>query len=336
MGCFGFKAKRTRRSTTVPTVARTIASNVNSIPITHKYIIGDQLGTGGFSIVKEATSKDDGEKYAVKIIDKSIIKEDIKLLKREIGIMQQADHKNILKLHEIYEDETSIYIVMELVNGSELFDRIIEKGYYSERNAMNVVRQILDAVAYLHSKGIAHRDLKPENLLCSGTDENEIVKIADFGLSKIKSDEDLLSTSCGTPGYVAPEVLLCKTYNESVDMWGIGIITFILLAGFPPFYNENNPLDDAALFEKVINVDYDLDDDCWDDVSDLAKDFIQHLLLKDPNDRLTAEEAKKHAWFQSEPKDKDLRISRRMSEYNSKRKENLLARRDESLVHVTH
>eukprot|EP01126_Amoeba_proteus_P042849 TRINITY_DN466_c0_g1_i2.p1 TRINITY_DN466_c0_g1~~TRINITY_DN466_c0_g1_i2.p1 ORF type:complete len:182 (+),score=14.18 TRINITY_DN466_c0_g1_i2:110-655(+) len=163
MGCFGFKAKRTRRSTTVPTVARTIASNVNSIPITHKYIIGDQLGTGGFSIVKEATSKDDGEKYAVKIIDKSIIKEDIKLLKREIGIMQQADHKNILKLHEIYEDETSIYIVMELVNGSELFDRIIEKGYYSERNAMNVVRQILDAVAYLHSKGIAHRDLKPEN-----------------------------------------------------------------------------------------------------------------------------------------------------------------------------
>eukprot|EP01126_Amoeba_proteus_P042848 TRINITY_DN466_c0_g1_i1.p2 TRINITY_DN466_c0_g1~~TRINITY_DN466_c0_g1_i1.p2 ORF type:complete len:120 (+),score=30.66 TRINITY_DN466_c0_g1_i1:836-1195(+) len=119
-------------------------------------------------------------------------------------------------------------------------------------------------------------------------------------------------------------------------MWGIGIITFILLAGFPPFYNENNPLDDAALFEKVINVDYDLDDDCWDDVSDLAKDFIQHLLLKDPNDRLTAEEAKKHAWFQSEPKDKDLRISRRMSEYNSKRKENLLARRDESLVHVTH
>eukprot|EP01126_Amoeba_proteus_P056128 TRINITY_DN701_c0_g1_i3.p1 TRINITY_DN701_c0_g1~~TRINITY_DN701_c0_g1_i3.p1 ORF type:complete len:120 (-),score=38.94 TRINITY_DN701_c0_g1_i3:523-882(-) len=117
-------------------------------------------------------------------------------------------------------------------------------------------------------------------------------------------------------------------------MWGIGIITYILLAGYPPFYDENNPQDDTALFEKVINVDYDLDDECWDDVSDLAKDFIKHLLLKDPKARLTAEEAKLHPWFQSEPKEKDLRISRRMSEYNMKRKENLLARKDESLLQV--
>jgi serine/threonine protein kinase len=210
---------------------------------------------------------------------------------------------------------------MELVNGSELFDRIVERGFYSERNAMHVVNQILDAVAYLHSLGIAHRDLKPENLLCSGTGENEVVKIADFGLSKVQSDEDLLSTSCGTPGYVAPEVLLSESYDQSVDMWGIGIITYILLAGYPPFYDEDNPQDDNALFEKVINVDYDLEDECWDDVSDLAKEFIQGLLVKDPKERMTAEEAKKHPWFSSNPKEKDLRISRRMSEYNIKRKE---------------
>jgi len=282
--------------------------------------------------VREATSKADGEKFAVKIIEKSLIKEDIKLLKREIEIMKQVEHKNILKLEEIFEDDARVYIVMELVNGSELFDRIVEKGFYSERNAMNVVSQILSAVAYLHEKGIAHRDLKPENLLCAGTDENEVVKIADFGLSKIQKDEDMLSTSCGTPGYVAPEVLLCESYNLSVDMWGIGIITYILLAGYPPFYDETNPQDDTVLFEKVINVDYDLDDECWDDVSDLAKDFIQHLLVKDPKDRLTALEAMEHPWFKSKPKEKDLRISRRMSEYNMKRKENLLARRESERV----
>lgn len=277
MGCFGSSEKKKPvkpldpgtpvtgggPSTTAPKTPTVVLGEATS-KITDKYVLGDELGTGGFSVVKEATSKADGEKYAVKIIEKSVIKEDIKLLKREIEIMKQVDHKNILKLHEIFEDDEKVYIVMELVNGSELFDRIVEKGFYSERNAMNVVNQILDAVSYLHSKGIAHRDLKPENcmyfsfllilifvVLCSGTDDNEIVKIADFGLSKIQSDEDLLSTSCGTPGYVAPEVLLCESYNESVDMWGIGIITYILLAGYPPFYDENNPQDDTALFEKV-------------------------------------------------------------------------------------
>jgi len=299
--------------------------------ITDFYIIGGELGTGGFSIVKECTSKKDGEKYAVKIIEKKALKDDIKLLKREIDIMRKVAHKNILTLHEIFEDDDKVYIVMELVIGSELFDRIVEKGYYSERNAMNIVSQILDAVAYLHSEHIAHRDLKPENLLCSGTGDNEIVKIADFGLSKIQSDEDRLHTSCGTPGYVAPEVLLSETYNESVDMWGIGIITYILLAGYPPFYDETNPQDDTLLFDKVIHVEYDMDDECWDDVSDLAKDFIRHLLVKDPKARLTAEQAKDHDWFKSNPKDKELLISRRMSDYNLKRKENVMARREESL-----
>jgi len=292
------------------------------------YILGDELGTGGFSIVVEATSKTDGEKYAVKIIDKSMIKEDIKLLKREIDIMKKVDHKNILKLHEIYEDDTKVYIVMELINGSELFDRIVDKGFYSERNAQVVVRQILEAVNYLHAKGIAHRDLKPENLLCSGTGEDEIVKIADFGLSKIQTEEERLMTSCGTPGYVAPEVLLCESYDQSVDMWGVGIITYILLAGYPPFYDENNPGDDTALFEKVINVEYDMDDECWDDVSELAKDFIRHLLVKDPKERLTAEQALDHQWFKSKLADKELRISRKMSEYNIKRKELVQAAKD--------
>jgi len=341
MGCFGSKNKGDKPLTKPAENSQSADSKTKGLvgqqignttaQITDSYVIGDELGQGGFSVVRECTSKVDGEKYAVKIIEKNALKEDIKLLRREIEIMKKVNHKNILKLHEIFEDNEKVYIVMELVKGSELFDRIVEKGFYSERNAMNIVTQILDAVAYLHGMDIAHRDLKPENLLCSGTGDNEIVKIADFGLSKIQSDEDKLHTSCGTPGYVAPEVLLCETYNESVDMWGIGIITYILLAGYPPFYDETNPQDDTLLFDKVIHVDYDMDDECWDDVNELAKDFIRHLLVKDPKQRLTAQQAKEHPWFKSNPKDKELLISRRMSDYNLKRKENVTARREDSI-----
>lgn len=124
-------------------------------------------------------------------------------------------------------------------------------------------------------------------------------------------------TSCGTPGYVAPEVLMCESYDKSVDMWGIGIITYILLAGYPPFNAE----DDSALFEKIMNAEYDFDDECWDDVSDLAKDFISRLLVKDPKDRYTSEEASKHPWLKSDVSDKQLMIGRKLSEYNIKRKE---------------
>lgn len=265
----------------------------------------------------KATQKPSGELFAVKVIEKSLLQDDIKLLRREIEIMKKIAHKNVMKLHEIFEDHSKVSIVMELVEGSELFDRIVDKGYYSEKNATNIVKQILSAVAYLHEIGIAHRDLKPENLLCSGVDEDEIVKIADFGLSKIFSDEEELMTSCGTPGYVAPEVLMCESYDKSVDMWGIGIITYILLAGYPPFFAE----DDTALFEKIMNAEYDFDDECWDDVSDLAKDFISHLLVKDPKERYTAEEALKHPWLKSDASDKQLKIGRKMSEYNIKRKE---------------
>eukprot|EP01121_Diplochlamys_sp_Union-15-3_P020598 TRINITY_DN8061_c0_g1_i1.p1 TRINITY_DN8061_c0_g1~~TRINITY_DN8061_c0_g1_i1.p1 ORF type:complete len:373 (+),score=90.70 TRINITY_DN8061_c0_g1_i1:3-1121(+) len=294
------------------------------------YALGEEIGRGGFSIVVEAVSKKSGtagEKYAVKIIEKSMIQDDIKLLRREVDIMKRVDHKNILKLHEIYESDDKVYIVMELVNGSELFDRIVDKGYYTEKNAINVIKQILSAVAYLHDQEIAHRDLKPENLLCSGEGSEEIVKIADFGLSKMFSGDELM-TSCGTPGYVAPEVLMSEKYDKSVDMWGVGIITYILLAGYPPFYAEN----DTALFEKIMNAEYDFDDECWDEVSDLAKDFIKHLLVKDPEERLSAKEALKHSWISSSPKEKPLDIGSKMEEYNKQRKEDAKPRDPEESV----
>lgn len=293
----------------------------------------EELGRGGFSIVYRAIRKSNQEAFAVKIIEKSLLQEDIKLLRREIDIMKKVDHENVLKLHKIYEDKSKVFIVMELVEGSELFDRIVDKGYYSEKSAINIVQQILSAVSYLHEIGIAHRDLKPENLLCKGNDENEIVKIADFGLSKIFNDEEELMTSCGTPGYVAPEVLMCESYDKSVDMWGIGIITYILLAGYPPFYAE----DDTALFEKIMNAEFDFDDDCWDDVSALAKDFIEHLLVKDPKERYTADQAVNHPWLKSNASDKQLKIGRKLSEYNIKRKEDkakFVNNREESIANL--
>jgi calcium/calmodulin-dependent protein kinase I len=287
--------------------------------IADKYDISEIIGRGGFSTVYEAIRRSDGAKFAVKIVEKTMLQEDIKLLKREIEIMKQVDHVNILKLIEIFEDDDKVYIVMELVEGSELFDRIVDKGYYSEKSTVHIIKQILYAVRYLHQQGIAHRDLKPENLLCSGDGANDLVKIADFGLSKIFAGEkgEELQTSCGTPGYVAPEVLMSEHYDKSVDMWGIGIITYILLAGYPPFYADN----DTQLFEKIMNADYDFDDECWDDVSDGAKDFIKHLLVKNPEERFNADQALEHIWITSTAPDKSLNIHQRMSQYNLARKE---------------
>jgi len=239
--------------------------------------------------------------------------------------MNKTKHDNILQLHEIFEDDEYVYIVMELIDGSELFDRIVKKGFYTERDAVNIVKQIVSAVAYLHDINIVHRDLKPENLLCCGEGDDEVVKIADFGLSKFHNDNDKLMTSCGTPGYVAPEVLLSETYDKSVDMWGLGVITYILLAGYPPFYDENKE-DDTRLFEKVINVEYDFDDECWDEISDLAKNFIQKLLVRDPNERMTAKESLEHDWLNTEPPQVDIskRITRRMSSYYLKRRDKIM------------
>ncbi|XP_036955513.1 calcium/calmodulin-dependent protein kinase type 1 isoform X1 [Acanthopagrus latus] len=182
---------------------------------------------------------------------------------------------------------------MQLVSGGELFDRIIEKGFYTEKDASKLIQQILDAVKYLHDMGIVHRDLKPENLLYYSMDEDSKIMISDFGLSKIEGSGSVMSTACGTPGYVAPEVLAQKPYSKAVDCWSIGVIAYILLCGYPPFYDEN----DAKLFEQILKAEYEFDSPYWDDISDSAKDFIVHLMEKDPHVRYTCDQALQHPWI---------------------------------------
>ncbi|KAL2091423.1 hypothetical protein ACEWY4_013686 [Coilia grayii] len=207
--------------------------------------------------------------------------------------LPRIKHANIVSLEDIFESKSHLYLVMQLVSGGELFDRIVAKGFYTEKDASKLIQQILDAVKYLHDMGIVHRDLKPENLLYYSMDEDSKIMISDFGLSKIEGSGSVMSTACGTPGYVAPEVLAQKPYSKAVDCWSIGVIAYILLCGYPPFYDEN----DSKLFEQILKAEYEFDSPYWDDISDSAKDFIIHLMEKDPRLRYTCEQALQHPWI---------------------------------------
>jgi len=263
-----------------------------------KYEIGKELGRGGFSIVKEGIDRITGERVAVKFIEKKFIdQEELKLLGREIDIMKKVQHRNVLRLIEIYETDSHLSLVMELVNGGELFYKIVDKGNYSELEARDIIRQLVEGVDYLHGKGIAHRDLKPENLLCSESDKGVVIKIADFGLSKAFSNGSVLETSCGTPDYAAPEVLRMEgAYDKSVDLWSMGVITYVVLCGFPPFYGKTQ----AQLFEKILNADYDFPDPEWTNISDEAKDFIRCLLVLDIDKRYTTKQCLEHPWLKKD------------------------------------
>jgi len=305
--------------------ANTVAPNAAQTSVDSDYVIGEEIGRGAFSIVKKAKKKDNGEECAIKFIEKKFVdKQDLMLLAREIDIMKKVQHANVLQLKAVYETDDVIALVMELVTGGELFYKIVEKGNYSEKDAANIVRQMITGVAYLHENGICHRDLKPENLLCSGDSNPEYqpfrVVIADFGLSKVFDGGEQLETSCGTPDYVAPEVITAEgSYDKSVDMWSVGVITYVLLCGFSPFLSSTQ----TGLFEKIIKVEYDFPDPEWTNISQEAKDFIRHLLVKDPDERFTAERCLKHPWLNGQTgsgKLGDGEISSKMKSYNEQRK----------------
>jgi len=297
--------------------------NVSPGKVEDFYTIHHELGRGTFSVVYQATHKPTGVQYALKFIDKKYVdKEDLVLLSREIEIMKRVSHPNVLCLKEMFETPNQISLVLELVSGGELFFKIVERGSYSEKDASAIVKQIVEGVVYLHGMNICHRDLKPENLLVAVEDGKETIKIADFGLSKIFSEQVFLETSCGTPDYAAPEVLTVeKTYDNSVDLWSIGVITYVLLCGYPPFYASSHP----ALFEKIINCNYSFPDPEWGFISNEAKDFIRHLLVINPKDRLTAVECLNHPFLTGQSGSNEINASG-MSTYNATRKKQLASK----------
>jgi len=284
------------------------------------YDIKDELGKGAFSVVKLALNKKTGEKVAVKVIDKTqaSAESDEKRLKTEVAILKQVKHPNIVCLKDLYETPQNLYLIMELVTGGELFDKIVEKGQYTEKEAATTVKKVLSSVDYLHSVNIAHRDLKPENLLLRGDDETDVM-LSDFGLSKIINQDTMMETACGTPYYVAPEVLSAQGYDKEVDLWSIGVITYLLLCGFPPFYGETLP----EVFEQIMKADYDFPDPYWTDISKDAKDFISKLLVVDSKKRLTAKQAMQHPWILSSTNasNKPLNFkNEKVEKFNSQRK----------------
>jgi len=258
------------------------------------YELKTELGRGAFSIVYLATNKGTGQQYAVKVINKKDLGKDYeKNLKMEVDILKKVNHPNIIALKELFDTPDKLYLVMELVTGGELFDKIVEKGSYTESEAGQLVRKIVSAVDYLHNLGIVHRDLKPENLLLKRADNDLEIAIADFGLSKIVGQQMMMQTACGTPSYVAPEVLNASGYGKEVDMWSIGVITYILLCGFPPFYGDTVP----EIFEQIMEANFDYPEEYWGSVSKEAKDFINKLLVVDSDKRLTAGDALRHPWL---------------------------------------
>ncbi|CAN0189555.1 unnamed protein product [Ascophyllum nodosum] len=272
---------------------------LTSRDINEAYEIGRVLGKGAYSVVKAARAKKTNEEVAVKIVKRAGLPEDDeKALKDEMAIMLELDHPHIIKLLDFFEKKDSYYMVVEKVNGGELFDRIVRKVVYNEKEARDLVTVLLKAVKYCHDRGIVHRDLKPENLLLVNEEDDALVKVADFGFAQKFMPDIGLTTQCGTPGYVAPEILLRKNYDEAVDMWSVGVITYILLGGYPPFHDENQARQLAtSLFAKIKKGIYTFHDEYWADISPEAKDLIAKMLTVDPRKRITAKDALEHPYL---------------------------------------
>ena len=267
--------------------------------VTARYEVDEkEIGHGHYGVVRLCRDRASGDEYAIKTIKKAKVAR-LELLKREIEILKAVNHPNIIRLHEVYEDEHHLHIVTELCTGGELFDRIIaktesEEGHYSEADAAKIVHKILSAIDYIHNEhNICHRDLKPENFLFKSKESEDDLKIIDFGLSRFEDAGTHMTTRVGTPYYIAPEVLE-KKYGNSCDLWSIGVITYILLCGYPPFFGDN----DNEIFLSIQKGSFKFLSPEWDEISDEAKAFIKRLLQVDPSLRPGASQALVDPWFE--------------------------------------
>ncbi|KAF4505301.1 hypothetical protein G6O67_007265 [Ophiocordyceps sinensis] len=257
-----------------------------------KYRFGRTLGAGTYGVVREA----DGPtgKVAIKIILKKNVKGNEQMVYDELEMLQRLKHPHIVKFVDWFESRDKFYIVTQLATGGELFDRICDQGKFTEKDASQTIKQVLNAVDYLHNNNVVHRDLKPENLLYLTRDPDSDLVLADFGIAKtLDNSEDTLRTMVGSFGYAAPEVMGQQGHGKPVDMWSLGVITYTLLCGYSPYRSENlkDLLRECIVSKVVFHERY------WKDVSEDAKDFITRLIVPDPEKRWTSQQALGHIWL---------------------------------------
>jgi serine/threonine protein kinase len=256
-----------------------------------RYKLGRVIGCGAFSTVRLAVDRATGKEWACKMVTEEAERA---LLLREVDILQQLDHPNLLKYHEHFDTPENLYIITELLEGSDLLAALLERGSYSEDDAREIVRQMLRALVYLDSKGVAHRDLKMENIVLMAHDDSTQIKIIDFGLAdQLSREKSSFSEACGTPMYLAPEVATRTPYGTSCDVWAAGVVLFMLLSGDYPFQGDS-----VTELVKVIRLaQLQFKDPVWEITSSGAKDLVKMLLAADATERVTAEEALAHPWL---------------------------------------
>uniref|UniRef100_A0A674NGD9 calcium/calmodulin-dependent protein kinase n=1 Tax=Takifugu rubripes TaxID=31033 RepID=A0A674NGD9_TAKRU len=272
-----------------------MATTVTSTRFTDEYQLYEELGKGAFSVVRRCVKKSSGQEYAAKIINtKKLSARDHQKLEREARICRLLKHPNIVRLHDSIAEEGFHYLVFDLVTGGELFEDIVAREYYSEADASHCISQILESVNHIHQHDIVHRDLKPENLLLASKMKGAAVKLADFGLAiEVQGDQQAWFGFAGTPGYLSPEVLRKDPYGKPVDIWACGVILYILLVGYPPFWDE----DQHKLYQQIKAGAYDFPSPEWDTVTPEAKNLINQMLTINPAKRITADQALKHPWI---------------------------------------
>uniref|UniRef100_A0A671TRV3 calcium/calmodulin-dependent protein kinase n=1 Tax=Sparus aurata TaxID=8175 RepID=A0A671TRV3_SPAAU len=260
---------------------------------TEEYQLYEELGKGAFSVVRRCVKVLSGQEYAAKIINtKKLSARDV--LTCSIFLSFFLSFFLSVRLHDSISEEAHHYLIFDLVTGGELFEDIVAREYYSEADASHCIQQILEAVLHCHQMGVVHRDLKPENLLLASKSKGAAVKLADFGLAiEVEGDQQAWFGFAGTPGYLSPEVLRKDPYGKAVDLWACGVILYILLVGYPPFWDE----DQHRLYQQIKAGAYDFPSPEWDTVTPEAKDLINKMLTINPSKRITAAEALKHPWI---------------------------------------
>uniref|UniRef100_A0A7S1THS8 Protein kinase domain-containing protein n=1 Tax=Compsopogon caeruleus TaxID=31354 RepID=A0A7S1THS8_9RHOD len=293
-------------------------NRAKSLKLENYYTVGKVIGSGAYSKVRIGSSRESNELVAIKIIDKKNCPErDLVFLEREVDVVKNINHQNVVKTYDVFETNDELYIVLEYMEGGMLYDIIAEEGSFTEQNAADVFREMMQGLVYLHDKGIVHRDIKPENILCQNKSWPLNVKWTDFGLANFTSSgSNTLETQVGTPHFAAPELLRNEMYGPAVDMWSCGIVLYNMLSGELPFDHESDP---GEIFRQILQNEVPFPTKLWENISPEAKHLVKNLLQKNPEHRLNAHQVLRHPWLQNDQRPRRV-IRNDLSKLHSSRR----------------